>query len=115
MGRQGIQQLMYSIGQVEEITGVKAHVLRYWEEIIPGFAPQKDIGGRRIYSQRELELVMRLKFLIYEKKFTIEGARDQLISEVDSVNDNAGLIRQISELRKDLTDLYFEIKNFAKK
>ena len=60
---------MYSIGQVEEITGVKAHVLRYWEEIIPGFAPQKDIGGRRIYSQRELELVMRLKFLIYEKKF----------------------------------------------
>lgn len=106
---------MYSIGQVEEITGVKAHVLRYWEEIIPGFAPQKDIGGRRIYSQRELELVMRLKFLIYEKKFTIEGARDQLISEVDSVNDNAELIRQISELRKDLTDLYFEIKNFAKK
>ena len=106
---------MYSIGQVEEITGVKAHVLRYWEEIIPGFAPQKDIGGRRIYSRRELELVMRLKFLIYEKKFTIEGARDQLISEVDSVNDNAELIRQISELRKDLTDLYFEIKNFAKK
>ena len=89
--------------------------MRYWEEIIPGFAPQKDIGGRRIYSQRELELVMRLKFLIYEKKFTIEGARDQLIAEVDSVNDNADVIRQISELRKDLTDLYFEIKNLQKK
>lgn len=106
---------MYSIGQVEEITGVKAHILRYWEEIIPGFAPQKDIGGRRIYSQRELELVMRLKFLIYEKKFTIEGARDQLIAEVDSVNDNAELVHQIGELRKDLTDLYFSIKNFVKK
>lgn len=106
---------MYSIGQVEEITGVKAHILRYWEEIIPGFAPQKDIGGRRIYSQRELEFVMRLKFLIYEKKFTIEGARDQLIAEVDSVNDNAELVHQISELRKDLTDLYFSIKNFVKK
>ena len=62
---------MYSIGQIEEITGVKAHVLRYWEEVIPGFAPQKDIGGRRIYSQRELELVMRLKYLIQEKKFTM--------------------------------------------
>lgn len=106
---------MYSIGQVEEITGVKAHVLRYWEEIIPGFAPQKDIGGRRIYSQRELELVMRLKFLIYEKKFTIEGARDQLIAEVDSVNDKADIIHQISELRKDLTDLYFDIKKLKKK
>lgn len=106
---------MYSIGQVEEITGVKAHVLRYWEEIIPGFAPQKDIGGRRIYSQRELELVMRLKFLIYEKKFTIEGARDQLIAEVDLVNDKADIIHQISELRKDLTDLYFDIKKLQKK
>lgn len=106
---------MYSIGQVEELTGVKAHILRYWEEVIPGFAPQKDIGGRRIYSERELELVMRLKYLIYEKKFTIEGARDQLISEADSVNDNAELIQQISELRKDLTDLYFEIKNVIKK
>lgn len=105
---------MYSIGQIEELTGVKAHVLRYWEEVIPGFAPQKDIGGRRIYSQRELELVMRLKYLIYEKKFTIEGARDQLITEVDAVNDNADTIRQISALRKELTDLYFAIKEFTK-
>lgn len=105
---------MYSIGQIEELTGVKAHVLRYWEEVIPGFAPQKDIGGRRIYSQRELELIMRLKYLIQEKKFTIEGARDQLIAEVDAVNDNAETIRQINELRKDLTDLYFAIKEFTR-
>lgn len=105
---------MYSIGQIEELTGIKAHVLRYWEEVIPGFAPQKDIGGRRIYSQRELELVMRLKYLIQEKKFTIEGARDQLIAEVDAVNDNAETIRQIGELRKDLTDLYFAIKEFTR-
>lgn len=105
---------MYSIGQIEELTGVKAHVLRYWEEVIPGFAPQKDIGGRRIYSQRELELIMRLKYLIQEKKFTIEGARDQLITEVDAVNDNADTIRQINELRKDLTDLYFAIKEFTR-
>ncbi|MBQ5472644.1 MAG: MerR family transcriptional regulator, partial [Treponema sp.] len=75
---------MYSIGQIEELTGVKAHILRYWEEVIPGFAPQKDVGGRRIYTQRELELVLRLKYLIYEKKYTIEGARDQLIYDADS-------------------------------
>ena len=70
---------MFSIGEVEELSGVKAHILRYWEEVIPGFAPQKDIGGRRTYTQRELEIIMRLKFLIYEKKYTIEGARNQLI------------------------------------
>ena len=70
MGRQAVQ-VMYSIGQIEELTCVKAHILRYWEEVIPGFAPQKDVGGRRIYTQRELELVLRLKYLIYEKKYTI--------------------------------------------
>lgn len=105
---------MYSIGQVEELTGVKAHVLRYWEEVIPVFAPQKDMGGHRVYSQRELELIMRLKYLIQEKKFTIEGARNQLIYETDAVNDNAETIQQINALRKELTDLYFAIKEFTR-
>ena len=96
---------MYTIGEIEELTGVKAHILRYWENVIPGFSPQKDIGGRRIYTQRELELVMRLKFLIQEKKFTIEGAREQIISEVDLIAENATLLKQIHDLRKDLTEL----------
>ena len=86
---------MYSIGQIEELTGVKAHVLRYWEEVIPGFAPQKDLGGRRVYSDRELELVLRLNYLINEKKFTIEGARNQIIEEADGVTQNAALIQDI--------------------
>lgn len=101
---------MFSIGEVEELSGVKAHVLRYWEEVIPGFAPQKDIGGRRIYSQRELELIMRLKYLIQEKKFTIEGARNQIISDADDINENADLIKLIHDLRTELTDLYMFIK-----
>ena len=66
---------VYSIGDVEELTGVKAHVLRYWESVIPGFAPQKNIAGRREYSQREIDIILRLKYLITVKKFTIEGAR----------------------------------------
>ena len=53
---------------IEELTGIKAHILRYWEETIPVFTPQKDTGGRRVYSQREVELVLRLKYLINEKK-----------------------------------------------
>ena len=64
---------MFSIGEVEELSGVKAHILRYWEEVIPGFAPQKDIGGRRTYTQRELEIIMRLKFLIYEKNTRLKA------------------------------------------
>src|SRR5574344_1657466 len=96
----------YSIGDIEELTGIKAHILRYWEEIIPSFAPKKDLGGRRMYTQRDLDIIQRLKYLIYEKKFTIEGARDFLISDIDIASSNAELLQTIHELRSELTDLF---------
>ncbi|MBQ5998787.1 MAG: MerR family transcriptional regulator [Treponema sp.] len=102
--------MQYSIGEIEELTGVKAHVLRYWEEIIPGFSPMKDIGGRRVYSQKELEMVVRLKHLIVEKKFTIEGARDQIIAESEVVNNHADLLMQMHEIRSELNELYLYAK-----
>lgn len=103
---------VFSIGQVEEITGIKSHVLRYWEDVIPGFAPQKNFGGRRTYSQKEIDIIFRLKYLIYEKKFTIEGARDQLISESEFISDNAELMQEIDSLRADLTDALLTIKKY---
>ena len=102
--------MQYSIGEIEELTGVKAHVLRYWEEIIPGFSPMKDIGGRRVYSQKELEMVVRLKHLIVEKKFTIEGARDQIIAESEAVNNHADLLMQFHEIRSELNEIYLYAK-----
>ncbi len=103
---------MYTIGQAEEITGVKQHVLRYWEEVIPGFAPKKDFGGRRLYSQKDLDTVFRLKHLIYQKKFTIEGARDQIISESDAFEKNADLLMQIRSARQELTEAFFALRKF---
>ena len=105
----------YSIGDVEEISGIKAHVLRYWEEVIPSIRPRKDLGGRRVYSQRDLEVIFRLKYLISEKKFTIEGARNQIISEIDVRNENAQLIQAIQELRSELTDLYLTVGKYREK
>lgn len=105
----------YSIGQVEEITGVKSHVLRYWEEVIPGFAPQKDFGGRRVYSQKEIDMINRLNFLINEKKFTIEGARDQIIAESQIVSENFDLIQNIHELRQELSEVLLTIKKYRSK
>ena len=102
---------MYTIGQIEDLTGVKAHVLRYWEEVVPGFTPRKDMSGRRLYSQREVDLILRLKFLINEKKFTAEGAGRQIIEEAQAVQDNAELINQIRECRQILTEVYLKIKN----
>ncbi|MDR1747952.1 MAG: MerR family transcriptional regulator [Spirochaetaceae bacterium] len=71
-----------TIGEVETLTDVKAHVLRYWEEHISFLNPRKDAGGRRVYSEREVQIILRLRYLIQEKKFTVEGAREQLFSEL---------------------------------
>lgn len=101
----------YTIGQIEELTGVKAHILRYWEDVIPGFNPQKDNTGRRIYSQRDVDLIFRLKYLINDKKFTVEGAGHQILDEAQTVQDNAEMIQQIRETKAFLTELYFKIKN----
>ena len=113
MGRAGA--LMYTIGQVEELTGVRQHVLRYWEEVIPAFSPQKDFGGRRLYSQKDLETVLRLKYLINEKKFTIEGARDQIILEAQKIAGDDKSLSQLKELkqaREELAQAFFTIRKY---
>ena len=109
----------YLIGEVEEITGVKAHVLRYWEEVIPGIAPKTDLGGRRVYSSRDVQTIMRLKFLIQEKKFTIEGARSELIAESDlyanAAYEATSALETITEIRSSLTDLYLLVRRYRNK
>lgn len=103
--------LMLTIGQVEELTGIKAHVLRYWEEVVPGFSPQKNFNGRRDYTQHDLELIYRLKYLINEKKFTAEGAGRQILEESQVVQENPEVIQQIRETRAILTNIYLSLKN----
>jgi len=104
--------MTYSIGQVEEITGIKPHVLRYWEEVIPGFAPQKNLSGRRTYSQSDIEKILRMKYLIYQKKFTIEGARNQIISEADCFWNKKSALSQIQKARAELMDSFFTIRKY---
>ena len=113
MGREGKVIMTYSIGEVEDLTGIKAHVLRYWEEVVPGFSPQKDMSGRRVYTQREIEIIFRLKYLINEKKYTAEGAGQQILEEAQALEDNAELIRQIHEARTELADTYVKLKRLS--
>ena len=102
--------MTYTIGEVEELTGVKAHILRYWEEVVPGFIPHKDLTGRRIYSQHEVELIFRLKYLINEKKFTAEGAGKQIIEEAKQVQQNAEVIKEIQKCRELLSEIFITLK-----
>lgn len=106
--------MTYTIGDVEELTGIKAHILRYWEDVISGFSPRKDMGGRRVYSQREVELIFRLKYLIYEKKFTVEGAGNQILNEAPLVQDSSEILQQIHECRQELSETYLLLKKLNK-
>lgn len=100
----------YSIGDVEDLTGVKAHVLRYWEEVVPAFSPSKDLNGRRSYTQHDIELIFRIKYLITEKKYTAEGAGQQILDEAQILQENGEVIRQIRKTRQELLDLLLAIK-----
>ncbi len=68
----------YSIGDVCEVTGLKPHVLRYWETQFDALNPTKNRAGNRVYRPKEIELVLLVKHLLYDRKFTIEGARRRM-------------------------------------
>lgn len=71
-------KLYFKIGEVAELTGVKAHVLRYWESEIASIRPTKNRNQQRLYRKRDIELILRLKDLLYKQGYTIAGARNLL-------------------------------------
>jgi len=73
-------QEFFSIGEVCQLTDLKPHVLRYWESQFRFLNPAKNRSGNRVYQRREIELIMLVKHLLYTDKFTIEGARQRLMS-----------------------------------
>jgi len=68
-------KLYFRIGDVSRLTGVKAYVLRYWESEFPMLAPKKSGTNQRLYRRKDVEMVLEIKDLLYEKRYTIEGAR----------------------------------------
>jgi DNA-binding transcriptional MerR regulator len=82
-------KLYFKIGEVSEIVGVEPYVLRYWESEFPQLSPKKSGTGHRLYRRKDVELLLRIKHLLYEKRFTIEGARQSL--------RGAGLVQKSAE------------------
>jgi DNA-binding transcriptional MerR regulator len=75
------EKLYYRIGEVEQITDVPAYVLRYWESEFKLLRPKKNPAGQRLYRPRDLELVQRIKTLLYDERLTLEGAKKRLLAE----------------------------------
>ncbi len=85
MSRTGVaipEKLFFKIGEVCELAGVQAHVLRYWESEFPMLAPQKNRAGQRVYRKRDVEMALRIKDLLYEDQYTIAGAKKRLASDL---------------------------------
>ena len=75
------EKIYFKIGEVCELVGVQAHVLRYWETEFPMLSPQKNKSGQRSYRRRDVEIAVRIKQLLYNEMFTIAGARKKLQTE----------------------------------
>jgi DNA-binding transcriptional MerR regulator len=75
------EKIYFKIGEVCDLVGVQAHVLRYWETEFSMLSPQKNRSGQRSYRRRDVEIALRIKQLLYEEMFTIAGAKKKLQSE----------------------------------
>ena len=76
------EKLFFKIGEVCDIAGVQAHVLRYWETEFPMLQPQKNRAGQRTYRRRDVEMALRIKELLYDEQYTIAGAKKKLAGEL---------------------------------
>src|SRR6476646_7108779 len=114
-------KLYFRIGEVSSLLGVETYVLRYWETEFPTLAPKKSGTGHRLYRRKDVELLLRIKHLLYEKRFTIEGARQSLHSdkpaskaprEACETRKQASLFAHdpVPEIRKELVEILGMLK-----
>jgi len=75
------EKLFFKIGEVAEVAGVKTSVLRFWETEFPFLKPVKSSSGQRLYSKNEVDLVLQVKHLLYDEKFTIEGVKKRITTK----------------------------------
>jgi DNA-binding transcriptional MerR regulator len=78
------KRLYYKIGEACKALGIQPYVLRYWETEFPALTPSKSRSGQRVYSEKELEIIRRIKALLYEEGYTIAGAKKKLEAELAS-------------------------------
>ena len=104
-------KLYRSISEVSEMLGVKPHVLRYWETQFGMLRPRKNRAGNRMYRPEELRTLQRIKELLYERRFTIAGARRTLLEERKEGDEQADLGFAEADRRAVLTEIKSELKS----
>jgi len=95
----------FTIGEASELCGVKAHVLRYWEQEFPQLKPVKRRGNRRYYQRKDVIIIRQIRGLLYDEGFTIGGARQRLTGD-ESKSDITQSQQIIKQLRVELEEVY---------
>lgn len=94
-------KFFFRIGEVSKLTGVEPHVLRYWETEFKALRPKKNKAGQRVYKKKDVLLVLRIKELLYDQKYTIAGAQRRIESE-DDASEIAAANPQIKETLREV-------------
>ena len=93
-----IKKLYYSIGEVSEMTGLKQYVLRYWESEFSQLNPSKNSAGNRNYRKSDIDLINEIKELLYDRRFTIKGAKQHLKDKTKQpIKENVEQVKSIKE------------------
>ena len=95
-----------TISKTAKMIGVQSHVLRFWEKKFDSINPKKSLSGRRYYSSKDIEILLRIKKLLYEEGFTIKGAVNLIDkkSDMNTANKNNVLIKKINRITDLLKD-----------
>lgn len=104
------EKLYYSISEVAKMTTLEPYVLRFWEKEFPMLRPKKNRGGNRIYQKKDIEMVNRIKRLLYKENYTIEGARTRLRSikptpEREGLINGARMKTTLAEIRQEAEEV----------
>ncbi|UCD71503.1 MAG: MerR family transcriptional regulator [Syntrophobacterales bacterium] len=116
LGQSIPDKLYYKIGEVSKITGVKPHVLRYWESEFKEIKPYKSQSLQRLYRKRDIELILRIKKLLYEDLFTISGAKRNIKDSPEKTKQTALQFNKeaykkiFMEIKKELKEITQSLK-----
>jgi len=103
------EKTYYRIGEVARITGVKAYVLRFWETEFRMMAPPKSRSKQRMYRRQDIETILKIKHLLYDRRFTIKGARRYLLDAAREERDPGRRVplpaEEFAELRRELGEI----------
>jgi len=100
-----IEKLYYSIGEVSDLVDQEAHVLRYWEQEFEVLNPRKNRAGRRVYTEEDISTVKRIRRLLKDEKYTIEGARQVIAREDAEADVRNEIADDLKALRSFLVEL----------